>query len=103
MKKLTMLISAILCASTLFSCAQDTATGTDTSPVTDKVTENVTDAVTDAVTDGVTEEITEIVTDAETEAPAGISDEEYKQQLMDKGFPESYAVAVRPSMVGFRR
>lgn len=88
MKKLTMLIAAVLCASTLFSCAQDTATGTDTSPDTNAATNEVTDSETEPESD----ETTDAVTDAETEAEAPISDEEYKKQLMDSGFPESYAV-----------
>lgn len=102
MKKLTMLIAALLCASMLFSCAQDTATGTDTTPdtnaETDKVTDSVTggtsdaqtETVTNAVTDAETDTVTDAVTDAETEPP--MSDEEYKKELMNKGFPESYAV-----------
>ena len=90
MKKLTMLIAALLCASMLFSCAKDTATGTDTTPDTNEITNEVTDNA-DGTEDGtVTDAVTDAETDAETEPP--MSDEEYKKTLMDKGFPESYAV-----------
>ncbi|MBR6644203.1 MAG: hypothetical protein IKL21_00390 [Clostridia bacterium] len=90
MKKLTMLIAALLCASMLFSCAKDTATGTDTTPDTNEITNEVTDNADDTEDGTVTDAVTDAETDAETEPP--MSDEEYKKTLMDKGFPESYAV-----------
>lgn len=84
MRKTISLIAAILCATMLFSCAKDTSVNTDTSPVATDGEAQQTSAVTEP-------EATDAATDAETtEEPVVMTDEEYKQHLMDIGFPESY-------------